>query len=90
MLTEIFIEVVFDFIHKAARYILSPLETSEMLLSWFSSSTIKHISDDASEVLVQTATLADTDPALKERTVIPLHPLNTDGRTCREVITELG
>ncbi|WOG93765.1 hypothetical protein DCAR_0313052 [Daucus carota subsp. sativus] len=90
LLTEIFIEVVFDFIHKAACYFLSPLETSEMLISWFSSSSIKHIPDDASEVLVQTATLADTDPALKERTVVPLYSLNTDGRTCREVITELG
>lgn len=90
LVTEILIEVVFDVIHKAVHYFLSPFGTSKMLLSWFSSSSGKQISDDSSNVSVLTATLAETDPTPKERTVISPYSLNTDGRTCRDVITELG
>ncbi|CAN8292618.1 unnamed protein product [Cochlearia groenlandica] len=89
--SEIFIEAVFDFFHKAAHLFLSPSETFGIVLSWFSSSShsvngdYDDISDDET---VQTATLGDNDPSLTERTTKSLY--NTDTRTCQDVITELG
>ncbi|WOH03421.1 hypothetical protein DCAR_0622818 [Daucus carota subsp. sativus] len=88
--TEIFIEAVFDIVHKATHCLLSPLETSRSILSWFSSNSSNDIPDDASNVSIPTATLAETDPTLRERTANLRDSLNTDGRTCRDVITELG
>ncbi|KAK3017783.1 hypothetical protein RJ639_003413 [Escallonia herrerae] len=86
---EIFIEAVFDVVHKAARCLLSPLDTFRTLLRWFSSrrSSTKYGGLDAS---VATTTLAENDPTPTERKTSYQHSMNTDARTCRDVITELG
>ncbi|KAK3001784.1 hypothetical protein RJ639_020900 [Escallonia herrerae] len=86
---EIFIEAVFDVVHKAARCLLSPLDTFRTLLRWFSSrrSSTKYGGLDAS---VATATLAENDPTPTGRKTSYQHSMNTDARTCRDVITELG
>ncbi|XP_065860696.1 uncharacterized protein [Euphorbia lathyris] len=88
---EICIEAIFDFFHRTAHVLLSPSEVLRMLYRWFSSqrSEEKEIRNGVSEVPVPTATLGENDPTLTERTATS-HPLNTDARTCQDVITELG
>ena len=85
--TEIFIEAVFDFFHKAAHLLLSPSEAVGIISSWFSSKG-DYEDDFSDDELVQTDTLGDTDSSLTERTITSLY--NTDTRTCQDVITELG
>lgn len=62
-----------------------------MLLRWSSSpnGTNKNQSNDSIPI-VATATLADSDPTPTEKKSILSNRLNTDARTCRDVITELG
>ncbi|CAF2199302.1 unnamed protein product [Brassica napus] len=90
---EICIEAIFDFFHMATHLILSPSEAFGILLSWFSPSSHRrkekhgHVSDDET---VQTATLGDGDPSLTERPTRLYNTMNTDTRTCQDVITELG
>lgn len=90
--TEILIEAVFDFFHKAAHLLLSPSEAFGIVSSWFSSKGDCYddgdVWDDDEEV-VQTYTLGDEDSSLTERSVTT-SLYNTDTRTCQDVITELG
>ncbi|CAH2067157.1 unnamed protein product [Thlaspi arvense] len=90
---EICIEAIFDFFHKATHLLLSPSEAFAIMLSWFSSPnrSRKENHDDVSDdETVQTATLGDADPSLTERPTRLYNSMNTDTRTCRDVITELG
>ncbi|KAL8250567.1 hypothetical protein R6Q59_034260 [Mikania micrantha] len=79
---EIFIETIFDGIHKIAACFLSPLDSLRALLRWSST--------DDSSAYVATTTLAEDDPTLTERKTRVNNSLNTDARTCQDVITELG
>ncbi|KAI7732488.1 hypothetical protein M8C21_024207 [Ambrosia artemisiifolia] len=89
---EIVIETIFDVIHHATRCILSPLESLRMLLRWSSSSSssTRKIDSDDTDAIVPTATLADSDPTPTQKKTNLSSSLNTDARTCRDVITELG
>ncbi|XVF09651.1 hypothetical protein REPUB_Repub07fG0112800 [Reevesia pubescens] len=89
---EIFIEAIFDMFHKAAQCVLSPFEAFRIFVRWFSSPSagVKDIDDDVLNASVPTATLGDNDPAPTERNITLRHALNTDARTCQDVITELG
>ncbi|KAJ0255744.1 Alpha/beta-Hydrolases superfamily protein [Hirschfeldia incana] len=91
---EICIEAIFDFFHRATHLLLSPSEAFAIMLSWFSSSPShsrkekhEHVSDDET---LQTATLGETDPSLTARPTRLYNTMNTDTRTCQDVITELG
>ncbi|KAH0875837.1 hypothetical protein HID58_073199, partial [Brassica napus] len=90
---EICIEAIFDFFHRATHLLLSPSEAIAIMLSWFSPSSHRrkekhgHVSDDET---VQTATLGDGDTSLTERPTRLYNTMNTDTRTCQDVITELG
>lgn len=81
---EVLIEVIFDIFHKAAHFLLSPSKVYRMLLG--SSSSHDHEFD----VPVPTSILADADPAPTERQTSFRRSLNTDARTCQDVITEFG
>lgn len=89
--TEICIEAVFDFFHKAAHLVLSPSEAFWILFRWFSSheSGIKQ-DHDGVEDSISTATIGGNDPTPTERKANFHQSLNTDARTCQDVITELG
>ncbi|KAF8086925.1 hypothetical protein N665_0608s0004 [Sinapis alba] len=90
---EICIEAIFDFFHRATHMILSPSAAFAIMSSWFSSPrhSRKESHDDVSDYEpVQTATLGDTDPSLTERPTRLYNSMNTDTRTCQDVITELG
>ena len=89
---EIFIEAVFDVIHKAVHLLLSPSEAFEKLFELFSyhESGVKDDHDGGEDTSTSTATLGENDPTPTERDGNFRQPLNTDARTCQDVITELG
>ncbi|XP_057951337.1 uncharacterized protein LOC131146070 [Malania oleifera] len=88
---EIFIEAVFDFFHKAAHCLLSPSEAVQILSRWFSTSiTDSNIPSASSDACIPTATLGENDPTPTERETTSRQTLNTDARTCQDVIRELG
>ncbi|KAL8216084.1 hypothetical protein R6Q57_022921 [Mikania cordata] len=91
---EIVIETIFDVLHHVIRCILSPLDSLRMLLRWSSSSSSSSgaakIHSKDSDAIVPTATLADSNPTPTEKKTNLSRTLNTDARTCRDVITELG
>ncbi|MED6218697.1 hypothetical protein PIB30_028783 [Stylosanthes scabra] len=89
---EMCIEAVFDFFHKAAHLLLSPSEAFVALLRLFSShgSGIGLDHDHFKDAAISTATVSGDDPAPTERNTNFPQSLNTDARTCQDVITELG
>nr|POF16027.1 lipase member n [Quercus suber] len=89
---EIFIEAIFDVVHKAAHFILSPSEAFRKLfrgVSYYIGRT-KENHVNVVEVSVTTDTLGENDPAPTEQNMTFYQSLNTDARTCQDVITELG
>ncbi|XP_074317128.1 uncharacterized protein LOC141653304 isoform X1 [Silene latifolia] len=88
--TEIFIEAMFDAVHKVAHFLLSPSEAFHIVSGWAfpSQSYPDHMTCEYVET-VPTAVLGESEAAPTERK-ITYHPLNTDARTCQDVITELG
>uniref|UniRef100_A0A7N0VF81 Partial AB-hydrolase lipase domain-containing protein n=1 Tax=Kalanchoe fedtschenkoi TaxID=63787 RepID=A0A7N0VF81_KALFE len=86
--TEIIIEAVFDVFHKAAHVVLSPSEAFKILFRphSYQRSTYDNFSDGDS---VPTATLGNNDTSPTERRA-NFQSMNTDARTCQDVITELG
>ncbi|TYI53473.1 hypothetical protein E1A91_D11G006500v1 [Gossypium mustelinum] len=89
---DIFIEAIFDMFHKAAYFVFSPFAAFRIFGKWFSSPSAgdKDIDYNVSNASVPTATLGANDPSPRERNLTLHHTLNTDARTCRDVITELG
>ncbi|XP_068641733.1 uncharacterized protein [Aristolochia californica] len=86
---EIFIEAVFDIFHKGAHYLLTPWESCKLFYRWlFTHNSVTHESLD--HVSVPKTSLGDIDPSPRGRVATSRHSLNTDGRTCQDVITELG
>ncbi|XVE58723.1 hypothetical protein DITRI_Ditri04bG0191800 [Diplodiscus trichospermus] len=86
---EIFIEAVFDMLRKV---VFSPFTAFRIFVKWFfsPSAEVKDIDDDVLKVSVPMTTLGDNDPGPTERNLTLNHPLNTDARTCKDLITELG
>ena len=93
--TEIVIEAIFDAVHKVAHFLLSPSEAFRILSRWVCLRRRACGSDDVIQghetvpTTVPTATLGEDELTLTERKPT-FHPLNTDARTCQDVITELG
>ncbi|PON47873.1 Alpha/Beta hydrolase fold containing protein [Parasponia andersonii] len=89
---EIFIEAIFDVVHKVAHFLLSPSEAFKVLfqLCFSHNSQSKENHESESEASVPTSTLGENDPSPTERTTSFHQALNTDARTCQDVITELG
>lgn len=89
---EVFIEVIFDFFHKAAHFLLSPSEVLKAICRWFLSWTSgnEDIHGGVSDASIPAATLGEDDPAPTETKTTLHNSLNTDARTCQDVITELG
>jgi hypothetical protein len=89
---EIFIEAVFDFVHKAVYLLLSPSEAFGKLFRLFSSHE-RGIEDDnivVENATIYTATLGENDRTPTERNTDFQQSFSTDARTCQDVITELG
>ncbi|XP_042395868.1 uncharacterized protein LOC121986121 isoform X1 [Zingiber officinale] len=89
---EIFIESAFGIAHKAAHLLLSPSEVCRKVVALISSNGGAAIDNHDSNIdmVFPTATIGDTDPTPTERRRTLHYSLNTDARTCQDVITELG
>uniref|UniRef100_A0A2P2J6S5 Lipase 3-like isoform X2 n=2 Tax=Rhizophora mucronata TaxID=61149 RepID=A0A2P2J6S5_RHIMU len=89
---EIFIEAIFDFFHKAAHFLLSPSKVLKALHSWLSSpvSGNEDTCDEMTDTYVPATTLGEDHPSSTEQKTNFHGSMNTDARTCRDVITELG
>ncbi|CAI8594831.1 unnamed protein product [Vicia faba] len=88
---EICIEAVFDVVRKGAHLLLSPTKAFGALFRLFTSheSGNEEIRNSAEDASTSTSTLGDEDPALPKRK-INYQSLNTEARTCQDVITDLG
>ncbi|CAN6445980.1 unnamed protein product [Victoria cruziana] len=88
---EIFIESVFEKFHSVAHHLLSPFATCQLLFRYIFSCEGKN-KDVAIDVTksVPTSVLGNVDPTPTEQEATFHPPLNTDCRTCKDVIRELG
>ncbi|KAK9669011.1 hypothetical protein RND81_13G102700 [Saponaria officinalis] len=86
---EIFIEAIFDAVHKVVHFLLSPSEALRIMSGWASPHQCSPDIDQEYVETVPTALLGENESAPVERKAT-FHPLNTDARTCQDVITELG
>lgn len=82
---ELLIERMFETMRTLIHYSLSPLSTLRLLISWLFFPNRNEGPDE----LVDTSTLGDSNPVLQKQ-VRRQQTLNTDGRTCEDVITALG
>ncbi|CAM8924112.1 unnamed protein product [Rhodiola kirilowii] len=89
--TEIIIEAIFDVFHKAAHVILSPSEAFKFLFRpyFHQQPAYDERSVGESVASVPIATLGNNDSSPTERRT-NFQSMNTDARTCKDVITELG
>ncbi|XP_074590623.1 uncharacterized protein LOC141846480 [Curcuma longa] len=89
---EIFIESTFEIAHKAAHLFLSPSEVCRKVFALFLSNRGAAIDshDGNIDTIIPTAIVGDTDPTPTQRGRTLHYSLNTDARTCQDVITELG
>ncbi|TKY60910.1 putative lysosomal acid lipase/cholesteryl ester hydrolase [Spatholobus suberectus] len=89
---EIFIEAVFDVVHKAVHLLLSPSTAFGTIFRLFSSHERGVVDDNdvVEDVSTSSATLRENDPTPTERNTRVRPSLNTDARKCQDVITELG
>ncbi|KAJ8752709.1 hypothetical protein K2173_007019 [Erythroxylum novogranatense] len=89
---EISIEAIFDFFHKAAHLLLSPSDVFKAVRRWFSPQGAG--GEDAYDINLDTNVLAsapgESSQAPTEQKSTFHQFLNTDARTCQDVITELG
>eukprot|EP01018_Ginkgo_biloba_P026016 Gb_31536 [translate_table: standard] len=93
LVVEIIIEAAFDFVHKVLHYFLSPLETCRLVFRRLCMSQRVSKSNDSvgdKAVSVQTSILGNLDPTPTVQQTKFQQSLNTDARTCEDVITELG
>lgn len=82
---EILIERVFETVQTLIHYVLSPFNTLKLFISWLFFSHFNREPDH----LVDTSTLGDSNPAIQKQ-ARRQQSLNTDERTCEDVITALG
>lgn len=94
LVIEIVIEVAFDIVRKALYFLLSPFETCRLafkrIITSIKAFKSRVMSVHDNDVRVQTSTLNDWDPSSTIRQTKFQQSLNTDARTCEDVITELG
>ena len=94
LVIEIVIEVAFDIVRKALHFLLSPFETCRLafkrLITNIQPCKSHGMSASDNDVHVQTSTLNEWNPSSTFRQTKFQQSLNTDARTCGDVITELG
>lgn len=88
---EMSIEAIFDAVHKGAHFLLSPSQAFGTISRWIFDvcGGVKPNHAEDSAELVASDTLGENNSAPNERRT-NFHSLNTDARTCQDVITELG
>jgi len=82
---ELLIERIFETVRTLIHYFLSPFNTLKLFISWLFFGKVNCGPDD----LVNTSTLGNSNPILQKQ-ARRQQSLNTDERTCEDVITALG
>ena len=86
---ELMIERVFEVVRYIVHHVLSPFKTLREFIHWaFFRDT--NYNDDTEITVTDKATLGDSDPVPQKQKQVPQQPLNTDNRTCQDIITSLG
>lgn len=84
---ELMIERVFDIVRYIIHHVISPFNTLREFLHWaFFRDTSYHDDTESTDM----ATLGDSDPVPQKQKQVLQQPLNTDNRTCQDIITSLG
>lgn len=84
---ELFIEHVFEVVRNIVHHVLSPFKTLREFIHWaFFRDTSYNDDTDVAHM----ATLGDSDPHPQKQKQVPQQPLNTDNRTCQDIITSVG
>ncbi|EFJ12557.1 hypothetical protein SELMODRAFT_123829, partial [Selaginella moellendorffii] len=84
LLMELSIERFFDVMHNILFYFISPIQTMKTLARKI------FCQQEEAPSLEQKSVLGDADPAPTFREARPKQRLNTDARTCKDIITDLG
>lgn len=87
---EMFIESLFDVVQKAARSAFSPIEAIKSLWGWFLYDIRSCPDSYGRSADSSSPTTMEEIEAEPEIIASFQHSLNTDARTCQDVITELG
>lgn len=82
---------MFEVVHKAAHCLLAPMDTVKRTFSWFitRNNEATDVPAGGPGTSVPTTVLSHNDPTPTEKKT-SYSALNTDARTCRDVITEYG
>lgn len=87
LVVELLIERVFEVVRSLVHHVLSPFKTLREFLYW---AFFRDTSYNDDTDLADMATLGNSDPDAPKQKQVPHHPLNTDNRTCQDIITSLG
>lgn len=87
ILVELSIERIFDGVRRFIQICFSPLAILNFIFNRFKSN--RSVDDDEYVVVGTTSTLGDSDPT-PHKEVRRGQTLNTDGRTCEDIISSLG
>lgn len=87
LVMELLIEQVFEVVRNIVHRVLSPFKTLTEFLHW---GFFLDTSYDDDAATADMATLGDSDPQPQKQKRVPRQPLNTDNRTCQDIITSLG
>jgi hypothetical protein len=87
ILVELSIERIFDGVRRFIQICFSPLAILNLIFNRFKSN--RSVDDEYDVVVGATSTLGDSDPT-PHKQVRRGQTLNTDGRTCEDIISSLG
>ncbi|KAG0607690.1 hypothetical protein M758_8G047800 [Ceratodon purpureus] len=87
LVVELMIERVFEVVRYVIHHVLSPFKTFRELIHW---AFFRDTSYNDDTETTNMATLGDSEPTPQKQKQVPQQPLNTDNRTCQDIITSLG
>ncbi|XP_024356464.1 uncharacterized protein [Physcomitrium patens] len=87
LVIELQIERVFEVVRYIIHHVLSPFKTFGEFIHWAFFRDTSY--NDASD-LADVATLGASDPVPHKQKQVPQQPLNTDNRTCQDIIRSVG
>jgi hypothetical protein len=88
ILIELFIEQVFEVVRNGVHHLLSPFQTLKEVTLWVRFRDLAQ--DNMGAEMVDTTILGSDEPVPQVKVQGHQQTLNTDSRTCGDIITSLG